>query len=98
MELKPDQVDRFRAIIADVNVPDDRKDEIIHIIAAWMRGFVDRAFGLDSVQLVRLSKLTDAFQSAAKNGKVGQVQIPARIDLASEGATTPNIIERGPAP
>jgi hypothetical protein len=44
-------VEKYRHHVQSIDLPQDRKDELIHIVFAVMQSFVDRAFGVHPVQL-----------------------------------------------
>ena len=45
-------LERYRQIVASVNVSPERKDEMIAIIYQMMRHFTDIAFGLSDAQII----------------------------------------------
>jgi hypothetical protein len=45
--------DRYLDLLAHLDLPIERKRELIHTVGAIMRSFVDRAFGDDAAQLAR---------------------------------------------
>jgi hypothetical protein len=44
-------VEKYRCHVQSIDLPQDRKDELIHIVYSIMESFVDRAFGIHPVQL-----------------------------------------------
>ena len=44
-------VEKYRRHVQSIDLPQDRKDELIHIVFAIMQSFVDKAFGVHPVQL-----------------------------------------------
>ncbi len=44
-------VEKYRRHVQSIDLPQDRKDELIHIVFAMMQSFVDKAFGVHPVQL-----------------------------------------------
>ena len=94
LEIKPERLAYYREMLRDLDVSDDRKDEVIRTLAWFMRSWVDRAFGVDPVQLAVKDRLSESFQFAALHGSVEHGSDTARIDLGSEGATTPKHNER----
>ena len=44
-------VEKYRRHVASIDLPQDRKDELIHIVYTIMQTFVDKAFGVHPVQL-----------------------------------------------
>lgn len=85
-------MDRYRAIVARIDVPLERKDEVIRSVANLLQAFIDKAFGVDPVQLATKDRLSDSFQSVASHANLGHRQDATRVDLGSnderEGAIT----------
>lgn len=44
-------VEKYRRYVQSIDLPQDRKDELIHIVFAIMQSFVDKAFGVHPAQL-----------------------------------------------
>lgn len=67
IDISPEDWARYRAVIKDIDMSDEQKDEVILIIGEIMKVFVDQAFGLDSVQLSLASqaKLSSQFEVAS---------------------------------
>lgn len=51
IEIKPERLAHYREKLAALDVSDDRKDEVIRTLAWFMQSWVDKAFGVDPVQL-----------------------------------------------
>lgn len=102
LELSPDKLDRYREIIVDIDASAERKDEVIRTLAGIMQNFIDAAFGVDPVQLVMQSKLSQNFQNASAHGSISDGHDAERIDLTAdqkrEGANTYNDENKGCAP
>lgn len=94
LEIKPDKMDRYREIIVDIDASTERKDEVIRTLAGIMQSFIDAAFGVDPVQLVMQSKLSQTFQNASTHGSISDGHDAARVDLQAgekrEGANPKN--------
>lgn len=88
LEIRPDKMDRYREIVAKIDVPLERKDEVIRSVANLLQAFIDKAFGVDPVQLATQIGLSDSFQTAASHANLGNRQDAARVDLDQEGAIT----------
>ena len=59
-------IDKYRRHVEGFDLSDDQKAELIHTVWAIMESFVDRAFGIDSVQQSgRLSLGKDAAAESA---------------------------------
>jgi hypothetical protein len=67
-------LEKYRPLLARLNMPEAREDELIHIVYRIVESFVDRAFGLDSTQLARAV----AIRKSSENRR-----IPARIEAYS---------------
>lgn len=92
--MKPDRLAHYREKLAALDVPDERKDEVIRTLAWFMQTWVDRAFGVDPVHLAVKDRLSDSFHAAAIDGNIRHGHDAARIDLGCEGAITPKHNER----
>ena len=44
--------EKYRPLLDEFNLADDKKDELIDVMWALLDGFVERAYGMDSVQKV----------------------------------------------
>lgn len=88
LEIRPDRLDRYREIVSSIDVPLERKDEVIRSVASLLQTFIDKAFGVDPVQLATQSRLSESFQTAASRASLGHRQDAARVDLVTEGAIT----------
>jgi hypothetical protein len=49
--ISTSDMERYRAIVATIDVPDAQKDEMIGIVFSMMQHFTAIAFGLDDTQL-----------------------------------------------
>ena len=88
LEIRPDKMDRYREIVAKIDVPQDRKDDVIRSVANLLQEFIDKSFGVDPVKLATQDRLSDSFQTAASHANLGHRQDAARVDLDDEGAIT----------
>lgn len=93
LEIKPERLAYFREIL-ELDVSSDHKDEVIRALICFMLPLMDCAFREDPVHLAMKDKLSESFQFAALHGSVEHGSDTARIDLDSEGATTPKHNER----
>ncbi|OCC22357.1 hypothetical protein MB02_17130 [Croceicoccus estronivorus] len=85
--LTPEQMERYRKCVADIDIPDHEKDELIGIVAQIMAHFVDAAFGETSEQFILSARENGAFPSSAECGKLGDIPEKQRVDLGYEGAS-----------
>jgi len=67
--LTPEQLEHFRSLIASIEMPDDRKDEVIRIVDSIAVSFVDQAFGLDSTALSLSARANFSFLGVDGNAK-----------------------------
>lgn len=93
LEIKPERLAYFRELL-ELDVSGDHKDEVIRALICFMHPLMDCAFRVDPVHLAVKDKLSESFQFAALHGSIGHGSDTARIDLGSEGATTPKHNER----
>lgn len=88
LDIRPDRLEHYRKFVANIDAPAERKDEMIQTLARLMQSFVDAAFGVDPVQLVKRERLTDSFQRAAVHANVPHGQAAATFDSGTGGAIT----------
>jgi hypothetical protein len=70
-------LEKYRRHVAHLDMPQERKTELLHSVWNIMQSFVDRAFGHDPVQ--------QALNRAGGNcGADAAPQAPAMLDLAAE--------------
>lgn len=93
LEIKPERLAYFRELL-ELDVSSDHKDEVIRALIWFMTPWMDRVFNVDPVHLAMKDKISESFQFAALHGSVEHGSDTARIDLRSEGATTPKHNER----
>ncbi len=81
------EMERYRAIVADIDgMSDSQKEEAIIIVINMMQAFVDAAWGQHPVQQIE-------FQSSHGGGGCGKIAALGNakpVDLVSEGAITKN--------
>jgi hypothetical protein len=65
VEIPVDRLERYRSLIAPIEMSDKQKDEVILLVNDIIRSFVDQAFGLDSPHISLKGRLTDSFRSAS---------------------------------
>lgn len=85
--LTPEEFERYRQCVADIDLPDAEKDELIGIVAQIMAHFVDAAFGETSEQIILSARENGAFPSSAECGKLSDIPEKQRVDLGYEGAS-----------
>jgi len=85
-ELGPERMAYYRDLLGH--------DTVTRNLVWFMQYCIDGAFGQSPEQLATRGRLSDSFQSAAQNARLGQGLGAERIDLASEGAITPKHNER----
>lgn len=81
------EMERYRAIVADIDgMSDSQKEEAIMIVINMMQAFVDAAWGQHPVQQVELQ----SSHAGGACGKIAALGNSKPVDLASEGAITKN--------
>ena len=80
---------RYRAVIKDIDMSDEQKDEVILIVGEIMRVFVDQAFGLDPVQLslasqAKLRSQTERCSANVSPSKEGQMSAGKPVENTSD--------------
>lgn len=66
INIEADKLEKYRDLIAGLDIEDPRKDEMIEIIVNIMQAFVDNAFGIGGSQLaLAKGQLSTSFHSAA---------------------------------
>lgn len=50
-EFNSSDITRYREIIADIDLPEKQKDEVIFVVQRIMQSFVDLAFQVDPTQM-----------------------------------------------
>lgn len=94
LEIKPERLAHYRKLLADLDAPMERKDDVIRTLASFFQSLIDQAFGVDPVQLAVKDSLSKSFQSASRRDKISDSLDAERIDLDKEGATTPTQTRR----
>lgn len=94
LEIKPERLAHYRKLLAELNAPMERKDDVIRTLASFFQSLIDQAFGVDPVQLAVKERLSKSFQSAACRDNISHSLDAERIDLDNEGATTPTQTRR----
>lgn len=94
LEIKPERLAHYRKLLADLDVPMERKDDVILTLASFFKSLIDQAFGVDPVQLAGRERLSKSFQSAASRDTISNSLDAERVDLDSEGATSPTQTRR----
>jgi hypothetical protein len=92
MDIKPEDMARYRAIIAKLELTQPHIDESIFILRAIMQSFVDRAFGDDAVQLALNARLNRTFNHAADHANFTKIpKNPALFSsIAGQNPEHPN--------
>lgn len=62
VEISASDLERYRALVANIDLSETQKDEVISIIRQMMIAFVDQAFGVDPTQLAVKIHRDDSFQ------------------------------------
>jgi hypothetical protein len=63
--ISPEAMDRYRALVANLEIGQEQKDDVIHVVHGIMQSFIDISFGNDSAQISRGKSLSDSFRANA---------------------------------
>jgi hypothetical protein len=96
--LSQEEIMEFRNEIANFDISESRKDEIIHFLDAVASSFVQQAFLKSSVQLSLSDRANYAFNGAETRARLPESDVSELVDLDSEGAINTNGPERQLAP
>lgn len=72
--ISAQDMERYRQLVAGIDMPAERKDEIIDIVHAIMAHFVDSAFGVQTDQISLASHKKSRFQTAFDHATIGTNQ------------------------
>ena len=78
----PIDVEKYRCHVQSIDLPQDRKDQHIHLVYSIMESFVDRAFGIHPVQL----RLGSAPQKLAESPACRAILDANSINLETKGS------------
>ncbi len=67
----PIDVEKYRCHVQSIDLPQDRKDQHIHLVYSIMESFVDRAFGIHPVQAGLGSGHQKLAESQARYAMIG---------------------------
>lgn len=81
-------LERYRQIVASVNVTAERKDEMIAIIFQMMRHFTDMAFGLTDAQIVGAMQQRLATAESTAHARLAFNSLNEQDGLIIEGANS----------
>lgn len=71
-------------LLQDCSMTNKEKNDLIHIIARIMESFVDRAFGIDSVQLI---PACDTYTISKESGENARLKNPSLTNIFNAVAT-----------
>lgn len=77
--------ERYRPMVADMDITDEQADELLQIIWSIMCSFVELGFGSDSVQMIP-ERIFRQFLDAAENGVQSERSETTKMTDASGGA------------
>lgn len=78
--LEQHDLERYRQFVADVDMPDSDKDELIGIVVKIMAHFVDAAFGETSEQIILDARADSTSPSRSDCGKLGKITEKQTVD------------------
>lgn len=70
LEITPTDLQRYRALVGTIDMPDAAKDEVILVVRSMMQDFVDRAFGDHPVQQGRSKTPIKASLESSESAKL----------------------------
>mgnify|MGYP000533662072 CR=1 FL=1 len=94
--LEQHDLERYRQYVADVDMPESQKDELIGIVANIMAHFVDAAFGETPEQIILEQRENSAFVSASDCGKLPRIPEKETIDDRSKSTGQQSDSMEGP--
>ncbi|MET4131767.1 hypothetical protein ABIE62_000883 [Porphyrobacter sp. MBR-155] len=83
----PEEFEQCRECIADIDMSDADKDELIRIVGNIVASFVDQSFGLHPVQLSLSARANRHFQNGRDDAILGLFQSDESIDPGDGGAS-----------
>ena len=78
--LEHHDLKKYRQLVADIDMPESEKDELIGIVADIMAHFVDAAFGQTSEQITLEQREDKAFPRRSACGKLADIQEKQTIE------------------
>tara|TARA_R110001599_G_scaffold182328_1_gene375294 strand:- start:1507 stop:1779 length:273 start_codon:yes stop_codon:yes gene_type:complete len=79
-------VEKYRRHVQSIDLPQDRKDELIHTIYAILQSFVDRAFGVHPVQLSLNSRSQKLSEIPLQRASIRDIPIDNKTMVAALGS------------
>ena len=84
-DICPDDMQRYRGLIANIEFSDTQKDEVIHIVSCMMQAFVDQAFGVDPVQISQRQRVSDSFNESSGCANLSKPDAGEKFDHLTGG-------------
>lgn len=78
--LTPDEIAAFRNSLSGIEMPEERKDELIRIVDNIAMSFVAQAFGLHPVQLSLSARANSRFLGIQDYARIGTNQEHITVD------------------
>lgn len=78
--LEQNDLVKYRRFVADIDMPESEKDELIGIVADIMAHFIDAAFGETSEQIILEKREDSAFPRHSACDKLSETQRKQSID------------------
>lgn len=78
--LEHHDLEKYRQLVADIDMPESDKDELIGIVADIMAHFVDAAFGQTSEQITLEQRKDRPFPRRSACGKLSETQEKQTIE------------------
>jgi hypothetical protein len=91
-------MDRYRQLVAGIDMPDKQKDELIDIVHALMAHFVDSAFGVQTDHISLESRKKSRFHAAFDHARIGTNPEHETVDPLTGSARNDSSLDRQIAP
>ena len=79
--LTPEEIAELRQHLADLDISDESKDELIRLLDSIAISFVEQALGLSPVQLSLAARANYAFPEASEDAEPLERTLPRRRDV-----------------
>lgn len=79
----PADIEKYRKYVDRFDITEAQKVELIHTLWSIMESFVDRAFGVDPVQLCRKETLAQNRKRRSNGVRLPKPSVAARFGLAA---------------
>jgi hypothetical protein len=91
-------MERYRSHVAAIDLPDEERDELIHVVYSVLRSLIDQSFGRDATSLSLSAKANSRFLGVADYAKLLDSHEHQRIDHDLVGAINMTSLKGPDAP